>query len=376
MKQVFLLIFYWVLCPPADAQRTIAPNDPVYFSKSYILAKEQFYLLSVKRATVHYYQFYNDVAKEKQASEITMVAIYPDSLVTDTNLLIDQVHIEKYRKGYLEEELRVKYQRPDRNSTIRHFDTLDRKVYTYADRKRTVSVLNKRYGAPDNYTDSLRTFYFNRRKRLVRTIASNAASRQTDTRFTYNRRGELVRVTSVVLAGQAPVEEQCWELRYSRHAEGHSLPQKILDSAAKIPALAFVGQELGGVPEAAAKIVVTRFEKLPQEEKFTAAGTDSVWINRKGDYQFVLSMDQSDTAVQVRKIKGRQAVQRVYLELGMDDERRRIFRYTTRQIAGGSIVYENNFQGKIISGSCSLDIEKTVIADTEDGIVSFYRVRR
>ncbi|MBL7710832.1 MAG: hypothetical protein JNL13_00130 [Chitinophagaceae bacterium] len=364
----------------ADAQRTIAPNDPVYFRQSYIQAKEQFYLLSAKRATAHYSQFYNDVARQKRAKEIALIELYPDSLETDTNLMINQVHIEKYHKGFLTEELRLKYLWPAGNekhtAASLRYDTLDWKQYVYTNRKRTVSVRNKRYGASDNYTDSLRTFSFNRRKRLVRTLSSTDTFRQTDTRFAYNRRGELVRVTSVLLAGQAPVEEKCWELRYSRQAEGRSLPQKILDSAAKIPALAFVGQQLKGAPEAAKKIVVSRFERLPQEQTMTRTGADSVCINRTGDYYFVLSLDAPDTAVQIRKTVGKLAVHRVYLELGMNDERKRVFRYTTRQMLGGSIVYENNFRGTIVSGSCSPDIEKTIITDTEDSTVKFYRIRR
>lgn len=378
MKRVLLVILFLLWYPTADAQRTIAPNDPVYFRKAYILPKEQFYLLSVKRATAHYYQFYNEVAKEKRAKEITMLEIYPDSLVTDTNLLINQVSTEKYHKGFLTEEIRVKYRRPGGNgsNTKTSFDTLDWKQYSYTNRKRTVSVWNKRYGKTDNYTDSLRTFYFDRRKRLKRTITSNEPLRQTDTRFSYSCSGDLLRVVSVQLYQQVPQEEKCWELRYTKHSQGIPLPQNIVDSTAKIPALAFVGQQLSGPADAAMKVVVSRFEKLSQEQSFILTGVDSVHINRKGDYRFVLSVDQSDTSVQIKKIKGKLAVHRVYFELGMGDDRKRAFRYTSRQIVDGSIIYENNFRGKTISGSCSLDPEKTIITDTEDGSVKLYRIKR
>ncbi|HTN17526.1 MAG TPA: hypothetical protein VL092_07600 [Chitinophagaceae bacterium] len=375
-----MLIGCLLLCPQADAQRTIAPNDPVYFRKAYVLPKEQFYLLSVKRATAHYYQFYNDVAKQKQAKEITMVEIYPDSLVTDTNLLINQVHVEKYRKGFLTEAFIIKYLRSGENHSAAglSYDTLDWKQYSYTNRNRSISVLNKRYGRADNYTDSLRTFYFSRKKRLLRTISRNDGVRQTDTRFSYTGRGALVQVTSVFVYSQTqiPLEEKRWQLRYTKHRTGTALPQQLLDSAATIPALAFVGQELSGPPAGSMKIIVDRFERSGQEQTMRHTGTDSVLINRKGDYQFVLSVDQADTSVRIRKIKGKLAVHRAYLELGIGDDRRRAFHYTSRQLTDGSIVYENNFRGKIVSGSCSQDIEKTVITDTEDGTAAFYRIRR
>jgi hypothetical protein len=377
MKQIALIILFLLLYSLSDAQRTIAPNDPVYFRKSYILPKEKFYLLSVKRATAHYYQFYNEVAKEKKAKEISMIEIYPDSLVTDTNQLINLLHIETYHKGFLTEEFRIKYLREGKTPVL-NYDTLEWKQYSYENRNRTVGVRNKRYGSADNYADSLRTFYFNRKKRLIRTIAKNDAVKQTDTRFVYNRSGDLTRVSSVLLYSltEMPVTEKKWELSYENHIDGVALAQKVLDSVKKIPTLDFIGQELSGPPDKARKIVVHSFEKSPQEQEFKRTGSDSLIINQKGDYSFVFSVDQNDTSVQIKKIKGSLAVHRTYLELSLGDDKKRSFKYTTRQIIGGDIYYENNFRGKTVSGSCSLDIEKTVITDTEDGTVEFYRIKR
>ena len=362
----------------SDAQRTIAPVDPVYFQKSYILPKEQFYLLSVKRATAHYYQFYNAVAKEKRAKEIIMVEMYPDSLITDTNLLISQVNIEQYKKGFLTEEIRLKYVKETGSALpIIRYDTVEWKQYRYERRNRTVSVWNKLYGQTDNYADSLRTFYFNCRKRLVRTITRNDEQKQTDTRFLYKNSGNLVKVSSVYVDKQTqmPITEKQWELTYKNQAQGTTIPAKLLDSAHKIAALDFIKQ-LSGPPDKAKKITITSFEKLPLEQEFHVTGLDSMIINYKGDYSFVVRINKDDTALQVKKIAGNQAVHRVYLELSAGDDRKRSFKYTSRRIAEGQLFYENNFRGKTNSGSCSLDIEKTVISDTEDGTLEFYRIRR